>query len=360
VATATFPGWTWAAPLATGLLIAGGRVRLLDPDAWPFLVAAPVLLVLSVFAAVHHAEVVSRRVGETVGAIVLGLSVTAIEVSLIASVMFQTSGEAATVARDTVFAGVMVVLNGVVGIALIAGSLRHREQQFGVQGVASALGVLGTLATFAMILPDYTVSQPGGAYAPVQLLFVSVASLSLYAVYLFVQTVSQRTYFTSSEAHSSAAGPVSGRQALSAAALLLGTLLAIVLMAEALAPAVEAAVVGAGLPLECVAVVIAALVLLPEGTSAVRAARENHMQTSLNFALGSAIASTGLTIPAISLLALVLDVPLELGLASEHVVLLILTLFISTLTLSTGRTTILQGAIHLMIFTVFLLIAAVP
>ena len=354
------PRWTWAAPAVAGALLAARHGQLLRADGAAFLTAAPILLIVAVFAAVRHAEIVSRRVGETLGVIVLGLSVTAIEVALIASVMFHASAEATTVARDTVFAGVMVVLNGVIGAALLAGSARYREQQFTLQGTASGLGMLGTLAGVAMILPDYTVSEPGPTFSPVQLVFVSVSSLFLYGVYLFVQAFSQRTYFTSAEPRSAHHAPVSTAVALRAAVLLVLTLLAVALTADALAPTVEGAVVAVGLPLECVAVVIAAIVLLPEGTSAVRAARENRLQTSLNFALGSAISSTGLTIPAMALLSAVLHAPIELGLAPEHVVLLMLTLFISTLTLSTGRTTILQGTIHLVIFVVFLVIAAVP
>jgi Ca2+:H+ antiporter len=179
-------------------------------------------------------------------------------------------------------------------------------------------------------------------------------------VFLFAQAFSQRDHFAPVETVEVARGPVSGQAALVAAALLAVALAGIVLLGDALAPAVQDAVLGLGLPLECVAVVIAAVVLLPEGTSAVRAARDDRLQTGLNFALGSAIASTGLTIPAIALLSELLDQPIALGLEPEHVALLILSLFIATLTLSTGRTTVLQGAMHLVLFVVFLVIAAVP
>ncbi len=211
-----------------------------------------------------------------------------------------------------------------------------------------------------MILPDFTVAAPGPVYTPVQLLFVSVASLCLYGMFLFAQAFSQREYFTSVEATEVKHGPVSGTAALAAAVLLAASLAGIMLLADALAPAVQAVVLGAGLPQEFVSVIIAAVVLLPEGTSAIRAAREDRLQAGLNFALGSAIASTGLTIPAIALISAVLDEPIALGLEPEHVALLIMSLFISTLTLSTGRTTVLQGAVHLVLFVVFLVIAAVP
>jgi Ca2+:H+ antiporter len=354
------PWWGWGAPLAAGALLAGHAAGVLPAEGAVFLAAAPVVLVLAVFAAVRHAETVSVRLGETLGTVVLALAVTAIEVALIASVMLEAEHGSHSVARDTVFAGVMIVLNGIVGLALLAGGLRHGEQRFQLQGTASALGVLGTLAGIAMVLPDFTVSEPGPFYSRVQLVFVSMASLGLYAAFLFAQAFSQRDHFSPVEVADAAHGAVSGRAALVALGLLAAALAGVVLLGDALAPAVHDAVLGLGLPLECVAVVIAAVVLLPEGSSAVRAARDDRLQTGLNFALGSAIASTGLTIPTIALLSALLDEPLALGLEPEHVVLLILSLFVSTLTLSTGRTTVLQGSMHLVLFVVFLVIAAVP
>ncbi len=354
------PWWAWTAPAAAVLLVAATR-SLIPTHGAVFLIAAPPVLIGSVFAAVFHAETISQRMGETLGAILLGLAVTAIEVSLIVSLMLHATAEATTVARDTVFAGMMVVLNGVIGLALIAGSRRHFELRFQTQGTASALGVLGTLAVITMILPDYTVSEPGPVFSTVQLVFVSVSSLTLYSVYIYVQATSLRSFFEPVEAAAATpAEAVTRRAAAQAAVLLLVTLAAIVLLADALSPEVQQAVLEVGLPLEFVAVVVAALVLLPEGTASVRAARDGRLQTSLNLALGSAISSIGLTIPAIALLSAILDAPIELGLAPEHLVLLALTLFVSVLNFSTGRATVLQGAIHLVIFVVFLVIAAVP
>lgn len=356
----SLPWWSWAAPAAAALLLlAAGRV--VATGSAMFLVPAPLVLVAAVFAAVHHAETVSRRLGEVLGVILLGLAVTAIEVSLIAALMLHAPDQATTVARDTVFAGVMVVLNGVIGLALLAGGMRFQEQRFQLQATASALGVLGTLAVITMILPDYTVTEPAAVFAPVQLVFVSVSSLILYSVYIYVQATSQRAFFTAIGADEAAPiEPVSTGVALRAAVLLAATLVAIVLLADALSPEVQRVVRGVGLPIEFVAVVVAMLVLLPEGTASVRAARAGRLQTSLNLALGSAIASTGLTIPAIALFSAVQDAPIELGLAPEHMVLLILSLFVSSLNFSTGRATVLQGVIHLVIFVVFLVIAAVP
>jgi Ca2+:H+ antiporter len=355
------PVWTWAAPALAWSLIAGHHAGLARIEGPTFLLLAPPLLVTVVFAAVHHAEVVAVRVGETLGVVILGLAVTTIEVSLIVSIMFEaTATQPATIARDTVFAGVMVLLNGVVGLSLLVGAVRHGEQQFQLQGTSSALAVLGALACVAMILPDYTVSRPGPAFSNPQLIFVSISSLLLCGAYLFAQSVSQRADFAPVEAAQIEHPPVSGPAAIVGAVLLIVTLGAVVLLADGLAPGVQRLAGALGLPEEFVGVIIAILVLMPEGTSAVRAAIDNRLQTSLNLALGSAIQSTGLTIPAISLIAVALSVPIELGLAPEHVVLLAISLFVSTLTFSTGRTRFLQAVVHLTIFGVFLVIAAVP
>ncbi len=354
------PWQAWAPPAAAVALLGADRAGVLDPDGLAYMITAPPVLILAVFAAVRHAETVSTRVGDALGAIVLAVAVTIIEVSLIASIMLEAGTEAPTVARDTVFAGVMIVLNGIVGVSLLAGAMRHREQIFQLQGTASALAVLGALAGIAMILPAYTVSEPGPYYSVVQLIFVAIVSLALYLVYLGVQAGSQRAYFSSADAGQVAHGPVSARSALVGAAMLVVSLVAVVLLADSLAPALQEAVRGSGLPQEVVAVIIAVLVLLPEGVSAIQAARSNRIQTSLNLAIGSAIASTGLTIPAIALLSIALDAPIALGLEPEHITMLALTLFVSTTTLSTGRTTVLQGCVHLVLFIVFLVIAAVP
>lgn len=360
MAATSVPWLAWAPPAAALALLGADHAGVLHADDLTYMIIAPPVLILTVFAAVHHAETVSIRVGDALGAIVLAVAVTTIEVSLIASIMLEAGAEAPTVARDTVFAGLMIVLNGIVGASLLTGALRHREQIFQLQGTASALAVLGALAGIVMVLPAYTISEPGPYYTFVQLMFVATVSLSLYAVYVGVQAGSQKRYFSSEGSGHEAHAPVTGRSALIAAAMLVVSLLAVVLLADSLAPALQEVVRGSGLPQEFVAVIIAVLVLLPEGVSAIHAARSNRIQTSLNLAIGSAIASTGLTIPAIALLAVVLDMPVALGLEPEHMTLLALTLFVSTTTLSTGRTTILQGSVHLVLFVVFLVIAAVP
>lgn len=361
------PTWSWAAPLAACALLAGKFSGLLSGDSLPVLIAAAALLAASVFASVHHAEVIALRVGEPFGSIVLAIAVTVIEASLIVSIMLSASGASEALARDTVYATVMIVLNGVVGLCLVIGGARHHEQNFRTDAAAAALSVLGTLSILALVLPNYTLTSIGPVYAPSQLVFVSAVSIVLYCVFLFVQTIRHRAYFlnvTESDADEGSVGghpsPPSTRTALASLLLLALSLVAVVLLAKALSPALESAVETAGLPTSFVGVVIAAVVLLPETMAALNAANKNHLQTSLNLALGSAMATIGLTIPVVGLVALTQGQTLVLGLGPEEMVLLLLTLIISMVTLATGRTTILQGAVHLVIFTVFLLLSVVP
>ena len=359
------PWWAWAAPLAACGLLAARFAGAVPPTAMTAaLLLAAVLLFAAVFAAVHHAEIIALRVGEPFGSIVLAIAVTVIEVALIVSTMLAAGAKGEALARDTVYAAVMIVLNGVVGLCLVFGGARHHEQRFQELGASAALSVLGTLATIALILPNYTRAVPGPFYAPAQLLGVGFVSLCLYAVFLFVQTIRHREYFirrgTQDQAEGEADAKPSNRVTALSVVLLAVALGAVVLLAKTLSPSLERAVDAAGLPPAFVGVVIAALVLLPEGTAALRAARANQLQTSLNLALGSAVASIGLTIPAVAVVSLLLDRPLTLGLPAEETVLLLLTLLIGTVTLATGRTTILQGAVHLVIFAVFLLLSAMP
>jgi Ca2+:H+ antiporter len=353
----SIPWWSWAFPLLAWLLFA---VKAVTPIGGPVLVVFALVLGGAVFAAVHHAEVVAHRVGEPFGTLVLAIAVTIIEVALIVSVMLTGGAEKAALARDTVFSAVMIVCNGVVGLCLLAGASRHREQEFRVQGANGALAVLAALAVLTMALPNYT-QAPGPTFTNSQLEFVGVVSLVLYGVFVFVQTVRHRDYFLAEvEQDDHHLPPPSGRTAIICAGLLLVSLVAVVGLAKALSPAVEAGVADWGAPKAFVGVIIAAVVLLPEGLAAVRAARLNRLQTSLNLALGSAIASIGLTIPAVAVVSIVLGHPLTLGLDPKETVLLALTLLLSTLTVATGRTSILQGAIHLTVFAVFLFFAVVP
>ncbi|MHA6722599.1 calcium:cation antiporter [Sphingomonas sp. RS2018] len=354
----SLPLWSLVFPALGLLAIATGLAKMGTVGT----IAAAIVLMGAVLAAVHHAEVVAHRVGEPFGTLVLAVAVTVIEVSLIVSLMLSDAGDASALARDTVFAAIMIILNFIVGLCLMAGGLKHGEQRFTLRGVSAALCVLAAMVVLSLVLPNYTVSAPGPTYSTSQLVFVAIVSLILYLTFVLVQTVRHREYFLPSEdmpkdAH---AEPPSNATAWTAFAILLVALVCVVLLAKALSTTVEQAILSAGLPLAIVGVVIAALVLAPESLAAYRAARRNRLQTSLNLALGSALATIGLTIPSVAIVSLVLDLPLAMGIGPKSITLLILSLFTITLTLGTGRTTILGGMVHLMIFAVYLFTTVVP
>ncbi len=351
------PWWAWFWPVAAWGVLAG--VVLAGLNAW-LVAGASVTLIATVFAAVHHAEQVAHRVGEPFGTLVLAVAVTVIEVALVVSVMLGGGPDKAALARDTVFAAVILVCNGVVGMCLLAGGVQHRAQGFQLQGASGALAVLTALTTLTLVLPNFTTTTPGPVFNTSQLAFVGIVSLVLYGVFVFVQTVRHPDDFLADLTDDAHAAIPSARAALGSAALLVAALAAVVGLAKSLSPAMEAGLAWAGAPKSVIGVVIAALVLLPEALAAVRAARADRLQTSLNLALGSALASIGLTIPAVAVVSIVLGTPLTLGLDAKEEVLLALTLLVSVLTLGTGRTTVLQGAVHLVILAVFLFLAVVP
>ncbi len=321
-------------------------------------------LIAAVIAAVHHAEVVAHRVGEPFGTLILALAVTVIEVGLILTLMQADPEKSVTLARDTVFAAVMVILNLLMGLCLMVGAIKHHEQQFQRTGMGAALATLTVLTVVALVLPNYTSSAPGPHYSPEQLGFVAAVSLWLYATFALVQTVRHRDYFlpdgdNQAEPEVHAAPPSRQRTALSVS-LLLVSLVAVVLLAKQLSPVIGSFLANAGAPAAVLGVVIAAMVLAPESVAALRAARANRLQTSLNLALGSALATIGLTIPAVALLSIITGIPIALGLTDKSAVLLFLSLIVASQTLANGRTTVLQGAIHLTIFAVYLFTTFVP
>lgn len=356
-ASHALPRWTLWAPLAAWLILGLSRIIPAEGIAIALIAAA---LAGGVFAAVHHAEVVAHRVGEPFGTLVLAVAVTIIEVALIVSVMLSAGPEKAGLARDTVFAAIMIVCNGIVGLCLLVGGWKHGEQDFQGRGASKALAVLAALSVLSLVMPNYLTAMPGPQLSTSQLAFAGVSSLGLYGVFVFVQTVRHRDYFLSSgnsgdTAH--AAALPSARVALTSLALLFVSLVAVVLLAKLLSPAVKLGVANIGAPAATVGIVIAALVLLPEGLAAVGAARANRLQTSMNLALGSALASIGLTIPTVAAVFIWVGRPLELGIGAMETVLLTLTLFIASLTLSSGRTTVLQGAVHLSLFAAYLFLS---
>ena len=325
----------------------------------PMALVLAVVLLGNVIAAVHHAEVVAIRVGEPFGTLLLALAVTVIEVGLIISMMLGGKPNPALV-RDSIHAVVMLVLHGLAGLCIVVGAFRQRETEFRVEGANAFLAVLLPMAVLVLVLPNYLLSVPGPFYSPLQLYFVSAACLGLYVAFLFIQTNWHRAFFLpvgesdSAETHTHPGG----RLFVASLMLLPVALLSVVLLAKSLAPALEAGVAAAGAPLATVGVIIAVVVLLPEATAAVRAAARNQLQTSINLALGSAVACIGLTVPTVALLSSWIDQPLELGISGGATVLMALGFVVAMITYGTGRTNLLSGVVHLVllatyVFTVF-------
>jgi Ca2+:H+ antiporter len=344
-------------------------VLTLGMQAGPVLaVVEAAFLIAAVLAAVHHAEVVAHRVGEPFGSLVLAAAVTVIEVALILALMASGGNEAATLARDTAFAVVMITTNGIAGLSLVLGSRRYGVTVFNAEGSGAALATLTTLATLSLVLPTFTTSHAGNEFSPGQLIFAATASLGLYLLFVFTQTVRHRDFFLpvtqkgqrsffEDESH---AEPPSTGAALWSVGLLLVALVAVVGLAEEESPAIEHLVSGAGFPQSFVGVVIATLVLLPETLAAAGAARRGRIQTSLNLAYGSSLANIGLTIPAIALASMLFKEPLVLGLGATQMVLFALTVVISVLTVVPGRATRLQGEVHLVLLAAYVFLAIVP
>jgi Ca2+:H+ antiporter len=363
VGRATIWHWTVAVPVLAvlALVLTWGRDL---PGPAVAVVAA--FLAGAVVSAVHHAEVVAHRVGEPYGSLVLAVAVTVIEVALIVTLMVDGGDKTETLARDTVFAAIMITCNGIVGLCLLSAALRRRLAVFNAEGTGGAFATVATIATLSLVLPTFTTSRPGREFSPGQLAFAAAASIGLYGLFVAVQTVRHRDYFLpittagtviDAEEH---ATPPTGRQAAASLLLLVVALVAVVGDAKAVSPTIESAVSAVGFPQAVVGVVIALLVLLPETVAAVRAARRDRVQTSLNLAFGSAMASIGLTIPAIAVASIWLDGPLVLGLGATEMVLLGLTVVVGVLTIVPGRATVLQAGVHLAVFAAFLFLAVSP
>lgn len=328
-------------------------------------IAIGVLLAVSVLAAVHHAEVVAARVGEPMGSVILALSVTVIEVGLILMSMSGPKPQP-TLARDTVFSAVMISLNAIIGLSLLVNAGRSGEARFRAKGSGSMLAAVLTLATLTMVLPNFS-GNPGPAYKPVQLAFAAVASLAIYVLFVITQTSSHRDFFLPVDSSGNRvspghehADPPTNAQALISLAALLTALVAVVGLAKVESHAIEDAVASAGLPASFVGVVIAVLVLAPETMASVNAARRDRVQTSFNLGYGSAVASIGLTIPALAVATIWMPTQLDLGLGPQHLALLAITAVVSILTVVPGRAQRLQAGLHLVIFAAFVFLAAAP
>ncbi|KQV77937.1 ionic transporter y4hA [Nocardioides sp. Root122] len=382
------PSWTTVTPILAGVALVPAWFA--HPESAVLLSLLAVLLVGAVLAAVHHAEVVAHRVGEPYGSLLLAVAVTIIEVGLIVTLMVTTDKDTAGLARDTVFAAVMITVNGIVGISLLVGALKHHLAVFNPEGTGAALATVIALAVVCLVLPSVTTSQPGPEFTGAQLAFAAIASLTLYGMFVFTQTIRHRDFFlpVTSAQHSPLvadnpaqvgsggsggfehepvdldedghADPPTNRAALTSLALLVLSLVAVVGLAKIESPAIESGVAALGFPNAVVGVVIALLVLAPETIAAVRAATRNRVQVSLNLALGSAMASIGLTIPAIAIASIWLDGPLELGLNQLQTVLLVLTAAVAILTVVPGRAKPLQGGVHLVLLAAFLFLTIAP
>ena len=355
--------WTSAAPPVALVVLALSWGR--DPG--PALAAViAVALGAAVLAAVHHAEVVAHRVGEPYGSLLLAMAVTVIEVGLIVTLMVSGGPETATLARDTVFAAVMITCNGILGLSLLIGAWHRGLAVFNAEGTGAALATVATLATLALVLPTFTTSVPGPEFSAAQLAFAAVASLAVYVMFVLTQTVRHRDFFLPVAADGTVlpadehASPPSQATAMRSLGLLVVALVAVVGLAKVESPVIEDAVAELGFPQSFVGVVIALLVLLPETLAAANAARRGRTQNSLNLALGSGMASIGLTIPVIAVATIWLDGPLLLGLGSTQLVLLAITVVVGVLTVVPGRATRLQGGVHLILFAAFLFLAASP
>ena len=351
---ARIPLWSIIAP-ASGLAV----YLLLGKGGGPVAgLALTVALLASVQASVHHAEVVAARVGEPFGAVILALAVTVIEVGLIVSIMLGDKPEP-TLVRDTVHAVVVLVLHGLAGVCIVVGSLKHREQEFRLTGANAYLIVLLPMTAVTLVLPNFTTSAPGPYYTNLQLAFVSLVCFALYIAFTFVQTVRHRDYFTSILPEAGGKRPGS-RMAWIALGLLALALTAVVLLAKAFSPFIQAAAEAAGAPVAIVGVAVAAIVLLPEAATAIRAALDDRLQVSINLALGSAVACIGLTIPTVAFVSWWTGTPLTLGVTPGGAVLLALSFMMALITYGTGRANLLSGVVHLILFATWLFLIFAP
>lgn len=323
-------------------------------------VIAGILLTGSVLSAVHHAEVVAHKVGEPYGTIILALCITIIEVALIVSLMVAGGEQAITLARDTVFAAVMIILNGIIGICVLVGGVKYFEQYFARTSATTYLVSIVSILVITLVLPNFTSSVNGPYYNNAQLVFVSIACLVIYGVFLMVQTVRHRSYFVPSDGTAEEYFIPNKMQAIISFVFLVICLVIVVLLAKGLSGTIEDMVQSMGAPKSLVGVIIAAVVLLPEGVAAIRAARNNQIQSSLNLALGSALASIGLSIPAISAVSIMYDIPLVLGLDKKDIILLTLSVFIVMLSLSRGKTNVLYGTVLLVNLAAYIFTVVVP
>ena len=350
--------WTTVIPILAWILFFSGLI----PDSDIFQGLAGVLLILSVMSAVHHSEIIAHRVGEPYGTIILAVAVTIIEVGIIISLMLSGGEEAATVARDTVFSAVMLILNGIVGISLFIGGLKFREQKFSEHSATISLVSIVSIVIFTMVFPTFTTSIQGPYYSTPQLLFVSAVCLIIYAFFLLAQTSRHRDYFLTKEDNKQQAHPVKISNSVMSISVvfLLVSLGIVVLLSKKLSPVIEEFIISRNLPKSLVGIIIAFIILLPEGIAAIIAVRNNRLQTSLNLAMGSALASIGLTIPCVAIVSILFKMDVVLGLDIKSMILLGLSVFTVMLSLAKGRTNIVYGVVLLVNLFAYIFLIIYP
>lgn len=352
--------WTITIPILAWVLFFSGLIY----DSGFFQVVASILLIGSVMSAVHHSEIIAERVGEPFGTIILAISITVIEVSIIISLMMSEGQGAASLARDTVYSATMLILNGIVGLCLLIGGIKHYEQKFSSKSVTIALVSLVSIVVFTLVFPTFTVSVGGSYYSMPQLIFASIVCLVIYSAFLFAQTRRYRQYFLTvgPDENEETAKPVKvkNRDFVLSLVFLIMSLGIVVLLAKTLSPTIEGIILANNLPKILVGVVIAAIILLPEAIAAINAASKNRLQTSMNLSLGSALASIGLTIPSVAVACIVLDIPIILGLDIKSIVLLALSVFTVMLSLRDGRTNSVYGVVLLMNLFAFIFLMIYP
>lgn len=352
--------WTIVIPVLAWALFFSGLIY----DSALFQVVASILLILSVMSAVHHSEIIAEKVGEPYGTIILAISITVIEVSIIISLMMSEGSEAASLARDTVYAATMLILNGIIGLCLLIGGLKHYEQGFSASSVTIALVSLVSIVVFTLVFPTFTKSVQGSYYSVPQLVFASIACLVIYSAFLFAQTRRYRQYFLTvgADGNEDTAEPIAISKPVFFTSLvfLIASLGIVVLLAKTLSPTIESIITGHNLPKSLVGVVIAAIILLPEAMAAIIAARKNRLQTSINLSLGSALASIGLTIPGVAAVCIMYGIPISLGLDIKSIVLLGLSVFTVMLSLSGGKSNIVYGVVLLVNLFAFIFLMIYP
>lgn len=352
-----FLKWATIIPIMAWILFFSGLV-----DGSPAVqIIASLLLMFSVMSAVHHSEIIAHRVGEPYGTIILAVAVTIIEVSIIVSLMVSGGEEASSLARDTVFAATMLILNGIVGLCLFIGGLKFHEQNFSKHSATIALVSIVAIVILTMVFPSFTTSVRGPYYSEPQLIFVSVSCLVIYGVFLLAQTRRHRQYFLVKDDNEvKSTVTISNRVFLMSLIFLLISLGIVVLLAKTLSPTIEEIVISYHLPKTLVGIIIAAVILLPEGIAAIIAAQNNKLQTSLNLGLGSALASIGLTIPCVAIVSIAFDMNVVLGLDMKSIILLGLSVFIVMLSLASGRTNIVYGVVLLVNLFAFIFLVIYP